>query len=300
MLSQTLIKELGANELTPVDSLAGIWFKRDDLFAPFGVGSVNGGKLRQGAFLLAQAKEEGFNRVITGCSLISPQGPMIAAAAKHFGMDCIVLYGGTKEENLAKNHMPRLVKHFGAEIEIAKSGRANVLLHYARQIATKKDFIVQYGMNSKDPKHLEAFYDTTANQVQNLPDNLDNLFITCGSGITSAGVLYGLVKHGKQVNQVWLLGTAPNRKNKVIDRLATLAMNTGVKCWNIHFNYIDLYADGMTYEKRVEGVQYAGIKMHPTYEAKSFQWLLKNQENIGVKGKNNCFWIVGSEPTLLK
>lgn len=35
------------NKLTPVQSVGGLLFKRDDLYEPFGPGEVNGGKMRQ-------------------------------------------------------------------------------------------------------------------------------------------------------------------------------------------------------------------------------------------------------------
>jgi 1-aminocyclopropane-1-carboxylate deaminase/D-cysteine desulfhydrase-like pyridoxal-dependent ACC family enzyme len=293
------LKKLGAFDLTPVQEVEGLFFKRDDLFAPFGAGSVNGGKLRQGSFIVAKAAEQGFQRILTGCSLISPQGPMIAAAAKHFGLECVVLYGGTRMELLEKRHMPRLAIHFGANIRIAKSGRANVLLHQARKISVQsipsyKDFIVLYGMNSNDSEHLEAFYDSTANQVQNLPDNLDHLAITCGSGITAAGVIYGLKKYNKNVREVWLLGTAPNRLKKVKKRLLNLSFYSGVNCRNSTFNYVDLFSEGMTYEKAAKGVRCGGIEFHPHYEAKTYPWVREN-----LKGRV-CYWIVGAEPSLLK
>lgn len=33
------------HDLTPVQEIAGMYFKRDDIFTPFGAGEVNGGKL---------------------------------------------------------------------------------------------------------------------------------------------------------------------------------------------------------------------------------------------------------------
>jgi 1-aminocyclopropane-1-carboxylate deaminase/D-cysteine desulfhydrase-like pyridoxal-dependent ACC family enzyme len=293
-----LLQKLGAYDFTPVDEREGMLFKRDDLFVPFGAGSVNGGKLRQGSFLLAKAAQQGYQRVLTGCSLVSPQAPMIAAVAEHFGMGCVVLYGGTRMELLEKRHMPRLAMHYGADIKIAKSGRANVLLHEAGKISAQsipshKDFIVLYGMNSKDPEHLVAFYESTANQVRNLPDSLDHLAITCGSGITAAGVLYGLQKYHKNVQEVWLLGTAPNRERKVRTRLFDLELHTKVPCRNAKFHYIDLYAEGMTYDKEIKGVHCEDIDFHKHYEAKTYPWVREN-----LKGKI-CFWIIGAMPTLL-
>jgi len=299
--SQQLLEDLGAFELTPVQEVEGVFFKRDDLFTPFGLGNVNGGKFRQGAFLLAQAKEQGYKRILTGCSLNSPQAPIIAALSKYFGMECIVFYGGTKKEYLDEKHMPRLVKHFGAEIQIANSGRSSVLYHEIKKIKEDGDFIVNYGMNSKDPHNLVAFYDSTAIQVHNLPEEIEHLAVTCGSGITAAGIIYGLQKWNRKVNHVWLLGTAPSRKKKVQDRLSNLAMLTGVNCWNYPFNYMDLFAEGMTYEKRVEDISFGDIKFHPVYEAKTFTWVKKNLigKSLIHEGKI-VYWIVGNEPELLK
>jgi len=289
-----LLEQLGVYIHTPVDTREGIFFKRDDLFIPFGAGGVNGGKLRQGAFLLAEAKERGFQRVLTGCSIQSPQAPMVAAVAKHFGMKCTILYGGTRMELVEQRHMPRLAKHFGAKFHFAKSGRASVLLHEARKIQGPGDMIVMYGMNSKDPKHLVAFYESTAQQVQNLPDNLQHLAVTCGSGITASGILYGLQKYNKQVTHVWLLGTAPNREKKVRQRLVDLSFQTGVNCRNYPFNYIDLFAQGMTYEKKIADITCGDISFHRHYEAKTFPWFRDKT------GGRRCFWIVGAEPELLK
>lgn len=292
------LQDLGAYDLTPVEFIEGVFFKRDDLFAPFGDSSVNGGKLRQGAYLIASAKECGYSRILTGCSLISPQAPMIAAAAQYFGMSCRVLYGGTRMELIENRHMPRLALHYGASISIAKSGRANVLLHEARKLQSCGDFIVQYGMNSKDPKHLAAFYESTAAQVQNLPDELDKLIVSVGSGITVSGILYGLQKYNKKVKQVVLVGLAPNREKKIRQRLADLSLHTGVNCWNSKFKYEDIFADGIVYEKRFENVRCGKIEFHGHYEAKTYLWFQENQKLF--ENQKVCFWIIGAEPTLLK
>ncbi len=42
-------------ELTPVQQIAGMYFKREDLYTPFGAGGVNGGKLRQCMLLVETA-----------------------------------------------------------------------------------------------------------------------------------------------------------------------------------------------------------------------------------------------------
>ena len=295
-----MIKDLRENELTPVQEVAGVFFKRDDLFAPFGENSVNGGKLRQGIYLLSKAITEGCTGIISGSSLNSPQCPMVAALCQHYQLKCTILYGGTNEKSLSEKHMPRLVKHFGADIRIVSSGRANVLHSEAKKIKTEKDFIVAYGMNSEDPENFTAFYETTANQVRNIPDELETLVVTCGSGITSAGIIYGLKKYNKKVKCIILIGNAPNRIKKVQDRLNQLTFNTGVNCWTTKFEYIDLFKD-IPYEKRLENVIWGDICFHPNYEAKAFTWFKENlYPGLGLLKGKVLFWIVGKEPELLK
>ena len=281
-------------EITPIQCINGILVKRDDLFKPFSDAEVNGGKLRQAIHLLLQAKIEGFTRVLTGCSILSPQGPIITVVAKYLGLDCMVFYGGTNEKSLQSKDMPRLVRKYGGEIRLVSSGRHTVLYHEIKRIKEEKDFIVEYGMNSKEPKHFISFYETTANQVKNLPDELDHLVITCGSGITAAGIIYGLKKYNKNVKTIWLVGTAPNRIKKVKDRLLTLQMFSKIGNLVSHeFNYIDLYGQGVKYEDREENVFLGDVEMHPHYEGKTFKWMRDNL--IGKLKGLMLFWIVGSE-----
>lgn len=283
--------EYKLKELTPVQEVGGILVKRDDLFKPFSDAEVNGGKLRQAIHLLLQAKIEGFTRVLTGCSILSPQGPIITVVAKYLGLDCMVFYGGTNEKSLQSKDMPRLVRKYGGEIRLVSSGRHTVLYHEIKRIKEEKDFIVEYGMNSKEPKHFISFYETTANQVRNLPDELDHLVIVCGSGITCAGVIYGVKKHNKNVKNIWLIGNAPNRIKKIKDRLVTLQMFS--KIGNLvsrEFNYVDLYNQGVKYEDEVKIVLENGLELHPNYEGKAYAWFLKNKELFIGK---TLFWIIG-------
>ncbi len=85
-----------AHDLTSVQEIAGMRFKRDDLYAPFGAGGVNGGKLRQCMLLVEAAlrRRPDTTGIITYCSIHSPQGPITAAAARHYRLPCIVAYGG--------------------------------------------------------------------------------------------------------------------------------------------------------------------------------------------------------------
>ena len=265
--------------LTPVQTIDGLNFKRDDLYAPFGKG-VNGGKLRQCMMLLASIKNT-HKAVITYCSIHSPQAPITAASARACGLECCVLYGGTTPSAINSLPMPRLAEKYGARIKIAaRSGRHAVLHAKAKKLAAEDCFIVQYGINLS--AHGDVLLGAVAAQVENIPD-VENLVLTCGSGITAAGVFIGLNQYHKNVKNVHLVATAPDRQAFIHGLL---------KDADRQFFYHDLYGSpGFVYEKGVQ-CSWGGLKLHPHYEAKTMQWF----KGSGIDPARTLFWIVGAEP----
>lgn len=271
------------NRLTPVERHAGLWMKRDDLYRPFGLGEVNGGKLRQCMMLVDSVKDR-TRGLISCCSIHSPQAPITAATAMAYGMRCTILYGGTSRERIIGSPMPRLCLKYGATVALAaRSGRSSILYAKARELAREDDFIVQYGINLSG--HSDVLLGAVAAQVENIPDDLENLVMTCGSGITASGVMIGLKKYGKKVKTVHLVATAPDRRESIH---ATLRQHGADR----DFLYHDLFhTPGFAYEKR-EPASWAGIDLHPNYEAKTMGWF----RHSGLDPSRTLFWIVGAEP----
>ena len=277
------------SELTPVQEVNGLLMKRDDLFQPFGRGEVNGGKLRQCIMLVdaALARNPGAQCLFTYCSIHSPQAPITAATARAKGLPCHIVYGGAKAKNIKKLPMPRLAMRYGADIYIGtRSGRHNVLLAKTRELAEEKHgFIVQYGINLNG--YDDVLLNAVAAQCENLPEKVENLVITCGSGITAAGMMIGLKTFGKQVRTVHLVATAPDRRAFIHDTLKRHGADR-------EFEYHSLFdRPGFVYEKGARAV-WGGITLHPHYEAKTMQWFCQS----GLRPADTLFWIVGAEPTV--
>ena len=271
------------NKLTPVERRDGLWIKRDDLYRPFGPGEVNGGKLRQCMMLVDSVKDQ-TKGLISCCSIHSPQAPITAATAMAYGMRCKILYGGTSKATLMDSPMPLLCLKYGATVMIAaRSGRSKILYSKAREIADKDDFIVQYGINLTG--HSDVLLGAVAAQVENIPDELENLVMTCGSGITASGVMIGIKRFGKKVKNVHLVATAPDRRQSI----HTTLLQHGA---DREFHYHDLFhTPGFAYEKR-EKATFMGIKLHPNYEAKTMRWFITS----GLDPSCTLFWVVGAEP----
>lgn len=271
------------NKLTPVERRAGLWMKRDDLYRPFGPGEVNGGKLRQCMMLVDSVKDR-TRGLISCCSIHSPQAPITAATAMAYGMRCKILYGGTSREKLAESPMPRLCLKYGATVILAaRSGRSSILYSKARALAQEDDFIVQYGINLSG--HSDVLLGAIAAQVENIPDELENLVMTCGSGITAAGVMIGIKAYRKNVKNVHLVATAPDRRESIHSTLRQHGADR-------EFHYHDLFhTKGFAYEKQ-EPASWAGIELHPNYEAKTMRWFAGS----GLDPSRTLFWVVGAEP----
>lgn len=280
-----LIKEV--DELTPVENHKGLYIKRDDLYKPFGDNTVNGGKLRQ-CYKLVESIKDKYDGVISCCSIYSPQAPITSAVANYFGLKAVICYGATNESRLQELEMPRLARQYNADLRIiSTSGIHKILYNNARKIAQEENlFVVDYGFNIID--YPDIMFSAISRQVENIPNELDNLVITCGSGITTTGVLLGLAKYRKKVKNIYLVATAPNRQ-KLINK--NLSLNNMYREYTI----IDLFHQkGFKYEDKLYK-SFDGIDFHPNYEAKTFNWL---ENNIDYKKEKTLLWVVGAEPKL--
>ena len=276
-------------ELTPVQDIDGLWVKREDLFIPFEVGGVNGGKLRQCWIMLEKIKDK-YSGTITCCSIHSPQGPISAAVSKHFGLTSDVYFGRCNEETLENAPMVKLIKHYGGVPSIHPNHIRQINLYYlAKQNAPKENkFIIAYGFNLSE--YPDAILDAVSNQVENIPDELDNLVVTCGSGITSTGILIGLKRFNKKVKKIYFVATAPSREKSIKKTIEEQGLD-------IEYEMVDLFhRKGFLYEKPAYA-SLGDITLHPNYEAKTYLWLV-NESGINRKDHKTLFWIVGSKPTI--
>src|SRR5258708_6129572 len=80
-------------ELSPCEEIGGMWFKREDRYAPLGYGGINGSKLRVCIWLISEAKKAGAKGIVHGAVTGSPQHPMTAIIGKHFDMPVVDVVG---------------------------------------------------------------------------------------------------------------------------------------------------------------------------------------------------------------
>jgi len=198
--------------LTPVEKVDGIWFKREDKFHPLGYGNINGTKCRQCIWLIyEQAFKKGKYGVIHGAVSGSPQHPMVATICRHYGLRVIDIVG-TKE--IEGHKTLEIAKNMGAEFIFSNVGYAKTLESKARELQRSKytdmfhmetNITVNHETNA--PELVEAFHEVGMHQVTNLPTSIDTLIIPAGSCNSVTSVLYGIAKfRPKNIKKIILIG----------------------------------------------------------------------------------------------
>lgn len=281
-------------QLTPINELGGWLFKREDLFKPFPFCNANGSKLRQSIILTEKNIEKAKNGIITGTSIVSPQGVIVSATARFLNVPCKIIYGGTTIERIKNEKYPREAARLGAKVIIGSKCPRTAVLNSIAQKEAEKDgsFVIRYGFDLRN--NLDCFVQSVAEQVKNIPDELENLVIVVGSSITLIGVLYGISIYGKKVKNVWGVGCAPNRLEKIKQYAQIIYEEKHVSIPLNILRYVDCFGQykGFKYENTyIE--QYMGIRFHPRYEAKAFLWM-KNALKPR-RDRKTLFWINGKD-----
>jgi len=254
-------------ELTPIEKRNNIWLKRDDLFE---IAGVCGGKARTCWHLAQNA-----SGLVSAGARESPQAIIVAAIAKELNIPCQI-------------HMPwgeyspemEYVKNLGAEIIQHKPGYNNILTSHAHKNAKKLGWTeIPFGME------CDEAINQTRKQVKNIPGGVKRIVIPVGSGMSLAGLLWGLFDQTKSKNvlcytqeiKIRILGIVVGA-NPVI-RLNKYAP----PLW---YNLVELKSSDLDYHQKVENNQLEDVILDPIYEAKCLEYL----------EAEDLLWIVGRRP----
>jgi 1-aminocyclopropane-1-carboxylate deaminase/D-cysteine desulfhydrase-like pyridoxal-dependent ACC family enzyme/DNA modification methylase len=246
------------NALTPVQRRGNMWFKRDDLVA---VGNVRGGKVRT-CWHLAQ----GAPGLVTAGSRQSPQVNIVAAVADALGLPVSV---HTPSGDLSPEVQAARAK--GATVTQHKAGYNNVIIARAREDAQQRGWReIPFGME------CEEAITQTRRQVANFPKKAKRLVMPVGSGMSLAGVLWGLRDIGR--TDVRVVGVRVG--GDPAERLQQYAPAG----WQ---DQCELVTSALDYHAPAPDTAIEGIPLDPIYEAKCLPYLQPD----------DVFWLVGIRET---
>lgn len=276
------------NENTPIEKYNGIYYKRDDLFQPFGVNGTCGGKVRQAISLIKSnlntIQEDFGGKIVTHTQVHSTTGTILAQVCKFYDLECIVCVGGSSPKTLYNHHMMVLARHWGADIRnVCGTGMHGPVLSRMRDLAEAENAFNAVFSDNVD-NFPKCILDTTTEQVMNIPDYLDNLIIPVGSGIQMAAILRGLVKYEKTVKNIYGVCIGPDRSKKIDYYVNPLEYPIQ------DYQMIPLKTQYGKGETEYFG---GGVMMDELYEAKAHKWMIENIDN----SEKTLFWIVGRRPT---
>jgi 1-aminocyclopropane-1-carboxylate deaminase/D-cysteine desulfhydrase-like pyridoxal-dependent ACC family enzyme len=266
-------------ELTRIQEIGGILFKREDLFMPFDNCNINGGKVRQCLELLETNQtliELSCNSTVaTQTSVRSPQGLIVAKSAEYFGFKSITAIASPNPAASVKKHkLLQLTVAISDVRNLAKTGQnKNILDSRLKELKKTEDFfIVNFGINADEVMR------PVINQCENLPAELDYLIVPSGSCVTLAAIAEGVRHYKKKVKHLIGVQIAGYDRNKDIQKLTTA-------------NYELVVDKTYPYEKAIKNFKFEDIELDAIYEAKAFEWL---QNNIDYKTNKTLFWVVAN------
>lgn len=285
--------------LTPIQEIDDPMFryvKRDDLFQPFDELPFSGGKIRQAMCLMNDnidyIKNECDNNVFSCTSVTSPQGAIISRICKEHDINCSIFVGGKAfPHTMARNNLMMTAYEYGATINYGARVAYEVSVHaYASQYAQAngmKYFDVEFGINLESSP--QALVESTAYQVQNIPDNIATIIVPSGSCIILSGIILGCRMFNKNVRRIVCVQIAGFDRSKTIDRILSqygITDTTGM--YEIELSHDYKYARLL---KRYT-IDDGNILLDPLYEAKAYDYCAKYM-NINPN-EDNLFWIVGN------
>lgn len=244
--------------LTPVDQVGdGLWAKRDDLFC---VAGARGGKART-AWELAQ----GASGLVTAGSRHSPQVNIVAHVARKLGVPCRV---HTPTGELSAEVLQ--ARDYGAEVLQHKPGYNSVIIARAREDAKSRGWLdVPFGME------CQAAIDLTRLQVANIPPEVKRLVVPVGSGMSLAGILWGLKDKKSDLPVLGVcVGADPAKR---LDKYAP-------PDWA---KRVQLVESKLDYHEQPKETTVGGLGLDPIYEAKC----------IPMLQHGDCLWVVGIRAT---
>jgi hypothetical protein len=220
-------------------------------------------------------------------------------------MECVQFTGGKLSNEPSKYPSLNGAKQFGAEIRYLNPGYAGNLNCQARKLAGERGWLhvetnitVEHKVNG--PERVEAFHRIGSEQVRNIPDHIENLFVPAGSCNSLCSILYGLgrfqPKSLKTIHLFRIMANISKHQKWVAERLDIIRKVTGDPL-PLPYNFIehDLIDSGYTSYDQLKPFSYGDITFHPRYEGKTFCYMQDHiSEFSSHLNETTLYWIIGS------
>ena len=168
-------RELGTN----------VWIKRDDLC---GV-ALGGNKVRKLEYLLRDAKNKGYDLVMTTGQAQSNHAMLTAACALRMGMDCVLVL---KDRGITSRKGNQILNYLmGVEVRFVDTDSYDDIYEEMDRIAAEMGRKV-YKIPCGGSNALGSLgYVECMREISEYPQHFEHIVCACGSGGTAAGTVLG-------------------------------------------------------------------------------------------------------------
>lgn len=285
-----------------------IWLKRDDVYQPFGDTAMNGAKTYQCMNLIGshldQIQDRYHNTIYSDNFMGSPQGPIVARVAKHYGLRCIIPVAAASLESAMTNRSMQLVQEWGGEVvPVCKMGFA--LKSKATKTYGDQYFRVKFGMGGNADTILSAVVEPVRRQAQafiGLPTNTMTLVVAVGSGVAFGSLLVGMADLGIQFKKIIGIQIAGYDRTPTVKRIVESCGYTMSGTETAFFlapqpaiQAFDFLPDKTyPYDRHLDR-KVGDVVLDSQYEAKAWNWVVRQ----GMAGKDPImFYVIGNSNCL--
>jgi D-cysteine desulfhydrase family pyridoxal phosphate-dependent enzyme len=271
--------------------------------------AFGGNKTRKLEFLVAEAREQGSQMLITGGAIQSNHCRQTAAAAARFGFKCVLVLTGDKPQEASGNLL--LDQLFGAEIVYVadRKDRDGILQETFDRATTegKKPYLVPYGGSNATGALGYAF---AMKELVDQNVSADWIVFATSSGGTHSGLLSGQRIFGFGGR---LLGTSVDESEEWLkEEVSKLASATSEKLGErIEFTPADVLVNadycaagyGVVTEREREAIslfaRYEGLLLDPVYTGRAAAGMIDLiRKGFFKKDETVLFLHTGGQPAL--
>ena len=279
---ENISRELGTN----------VWIKRDDLCSIL----LGGNKVRKLQYLLADAKEKGYDLVMTTGQAQSNHASLTAACALKLGMDCILVL---KKRGITERKGNQILNHLmGVEVIYVDTDSYDDIYAEMDRIAEKLGRKV-YKIPCGGSNALGALgYVDCMKEIAESGVHFDYLVSACGSGGTCAGTILGAKLYLPDVKVICSKVDTDPFEEIVPEIIEGAKKLLGCEELDIPAaEYIDMCGEGYSIPSE-EGnaaiemmIQKEGIVLDTCYTGKAFAGLIRKAREGLFKPEDNVLFI---------
>ena len=256
---------------TPIEKYEDVYVKREDLCSPEGAPPFS--KIRGLVKHLEKAKQQGYTGAAYVETSVSMAGWGVAWACAYLGMKCLIFNPVYKKPiPLLQFHRAQW-KRWGAELKEVPAGRAKVNYYIARKQTPKNYKLLPLGLP------LPETVSETRKIAENCISKYKSIVICIGSGTIAAG-LFRATTHSQVLYGIMSRTGNKNLKHRHI---------WGETLFPQSYGKLEIIDPGWEYTQMSQIS--APFPCHPWYDAKAWEWLIQNKENIPTPV---LFWNIGS------